>query len=937
MKKVTAIFLLLFFYANGVLTQIGQEDSNYMVWYNEAEKLYALENPTAEDDRNALGFYKKTAAYLTEKDINDSLHADCLIKAANIYQGMQNYEDAINLYLEALSLNAEELKSNLINYFASLYLGSAYYFSNTIDSAKIYFEKADVIARKETNMPDKGFLYNSLGIIYYESANYIQAKNYFEKSLAVTDSTGSDYTETVISFKSNIATCYKLLNMESEAIEMYDKLLLQIDRQQPAPSFMQLKYKVSYNAGNCYFNIGNYDSALKHYENMEYAEDLFTVKKLNDIGRIYAEKGEWQIAETFFDSAIAVNKKVFGNIKNRERAYSFLYKCVLAHKQHLIDEAIYWCNYALKEIHFDFDFKDMTDLPADEEKVLSPVTFFEILHKKAELIELKYSITHADKYARCAVNTYMLAIKVAHFIKKDFDNDEAKLFFNAANKSVYHQSVDLITRLMQQGKNEYAENLILAMEDYKGSIIFQNLQKIEIKDSININPQVISREKELKDMLAFYYTRVNNNMLETEVEKLHQKITDIEIELSRLQKQYEKYPQFNYYKNQYSPAELTLNHIQENLDNETVILNFLVADTTIYAFALSSENIEVIEIKADALLKGQLDAFIAGLYNQADGKRYDGYYLAQTLYTKLLQPLEHVTRHRERLVVMPDGILNYLSFEALQQGSDKQYLALEKIVTYHYSISLLLQKSKEAAGEKAQQSLVFAPFSNEADPIKKKGLPVLYGSIEETKKINGKSYTAERATKQTFLEQAPVSSIIHLATHANANTDSFYRSCIMFYPADTIALNSELYLSEIYNLDLKKTSLVVLSACETAGGINADGEGLLSISRAFLYAGSNGIVSTLWKTEDHVTAWIMQRFHEHLATKNSPDKALFLAKKDFLENSNFDEHYKTPNYWSNFMYVGIISPIEKSYTAIFALITICLAGLFYFIQYKYKH
>jgi CHAT domain-containing protein len=154
-----------------------------------------------------------------------------------------------------------------------------------------------------------------------------------------------------------------------------------------------------------------------------------------------------------------------------------------------------------------------------------------------------------------------------------------------------------------------------------------------------------------------------------------------------------------------------------------------------------------------------------------------------------------------------------------------------------------------------------------------------------------------------FTEKAAGYPVIHLATHASISADSNI-NWIQFYPSDPQDINNKLYVQEIYNLDLHKTELVILSACQTAGGAAVTGEGLLSLSRAFIYAGADGIVSTLWKTEDRVTSYLMQRMHIYLKQKMPPENALQQAKKDMLSDKELGAQYKTPNYWANFIYVG---------------------------------
>jgi CHAT domain-containing protein len=100
--------------------------------------------------------------------------------------------------------------------------------------------------------------------------------------------------------------------------------------------------------------------------------------------------------------------------------------------------------------------------------------------------------------------------------------------------------------------------------------------------------------------------------------------------------------------------------------------------------------------------------------------------------------------------------------------------------------------------------------------------------------------------------------------------------------------------------------LVILSACETGSGLTMGGEGLLSLSRAFMYAGSDGIISTLYKTDDRVTAFMMNRLAYYRQRNISTEEALRQSKIDLLSSDELNWRVKSPNYWSGFVYIGRI-------------------------------
>jgi CHAT domain-containing protein len=127
------------------------------------------------------------------------------------------------------------------------------------------------------------------------------------------------------------------------------------------------------------------------------------------------------------------------------------------------------------------------------------------------------------------------------------------------------------------------------------------------------------------------------------------------------------------------------------------------------------------------------------------------------------------------------------------------------------------------------------------------------------------------------------------------------RSYIAFYPGNN---DYKLYAQEIYDLNLDSLQLIILSACETGSGQLVKGEGLMSLSRAFTYAGCPNIITSLWKAEDKSTAFITGRLHHYLEKKYTKDEALQQAKLDFLHNPAIDPRLKAPNYWAHLIFIG---------------------------------
>ena len=144
-------------------------------------------------------------------------------------------------------------------------------------------------------------------------------------------------------------------------------------------------------------------------------------------------------------------------------------------------------------------------------------------------------------------------------------------------------------------------------------------------------------------------------------------------------------------------------------------------------------------------------------------------------------------------------------------------------------------------------------------------------------------------------------SIVHLATHARSDLNNVSDSWVAFYPSHPSDPHNKLYLEELYGLNMENTKLMIISACETGQGELVSNEGVMSIARAFTYAGCSSVLNSLWKADDLATAEILKQFHIYLRKGISKSKALQLAKLDYIHGNAL---HKTPEYWSHLVLIG---------------------------------
>ncbi|MBL7814566.1 MAG: CHAT domain-containing protein, partial [Saprospiraceae bacterium] len=298
------------------------------------------------------------------------------------------------------------------------------------------------------------------------------------------------------------------------------------------------------------------------------------------------------------------------------------------------------------------------------------------------------------------------------------------------------------------------------------------------------------------------------------------------------------------------------------------------------------------------------------------------------LQQKLIAPLSNLLTRE--VVIVPDGVLGYVPFDVLLTEQPKDALKFEKhsylgkkhIISYNYSATLWQEmRDKKHKTEPKKNFIGFAPYFNgdttllsslfSHDLAMRKGLDSLKYTGEEVfkaqKLMRGESMMDKKATKETFEKIAGDYRIVHLATHGKAN-DKIGDYCFLAFTEKKDSVQNELlYVRDIYNLSLN-ADLVVLSACETGIGELKRGEGIVSLARAFTYAGTKSMVTTLWDVNDKSTMYIMEGFYRQLRKGQPKDKALWQSKIDYFTRAKGELAH--PYFWAAFIPIGDMQPIR---------------------------
>lgn len=380
---------------------------------------------------------------------------------------------------------------------------------------------------------------------------------------------------------------------------------------------------------------------------------------------------------------------------------------------------------------------------------------------------------------------------------------------------------------------------------------------------------------------------------------------------------------------------MSLRDIQSQIvEPGDLLLEYFLGEERSFLWAVTSGTIESFELPPRQELEAgaREGARLLAASNRAMA-RQPAEIALDGLSRLLLDPVAHRLRAAERLVIIPDGALWFVSFAALPDPGagdppeDRPPLVIGHEIVILPSLSVLPRLRRAAAGRCPAPGTIAVladPVFDAADP---RVTPRSAPRSEVFREAPGrfKRLPFSRAEAQAILSVAPPrgtfvaldfaasreavltgrlasSRIVHFATHAALDTEHPERSGVALSMVDPHGRPRDgfLRLAEIYRLDLP-ADLVVLSACRTALGQEIRGEGLVGLTRGFFSAGARQVLVSLWPVEDRATAELMRRFYSEMLGRGHPPAAALRAAQTAMWR---DKARRSPYYWAGFILQG---------------------------------
>ncbi len=589
------------------------------------------------------------------------------------------------------------------------------------------------------------------------------------------------------------------------------------------------------------------------------------------------------------------------NLRNREIGKTYIAMGKVFQLLQKKDSALICYSQALYTVA-DVDTADNFSLPRQKD-IYAENTIAEALYARADCISSLGKGTETE--LEHVVNCYKLAFETGRKLLDGFSYDESRLQMVEQTRKQTEKAIATCYMLYQKNKNkQWAAAAFLFAEHNKAFVLAESVRRNIAASQYLKEDSLFQKQQALRASLASIEIALNRQKFSSVADTvLAQSLT-----VAKQRKEEElliaenalhlKNPQYK--SSLASEEKLTAEEIiNKTIDPGDALIEYFTGDSATYLFTGEYGKAPGF-YRLPPGLKSKADSFLYFFSGRDLIINDPGKYAAaaNVLYNSIIGP--YLNGGTSYLLVIPDGFISYIPFDALLTGSilstnlsSFPFLVKKLQTSYAFSCKTLLMQA--AGGKHAIDNSVtaFAPVF----PNKERGKAPLLHSAEELRAIessfpSGNFYTGNKATLDAFEKKSAGSGIIHLATHANAGSDAVMAGIEFF--------DSTLYLDRIYAKPIK-AGLVVLSGCETGTGAVNKTEGLMSLARGFSYAGTRSVIASLWQTEDNSSATLFKAFYSNLSNYDF-STSLQKAKLSAIESSSVA--LTSPYYWSGYIYIG---------------------------------
>jgi CHAT domain-containing protein len=927
--------------------------------------IYRKNDPSLAFDYTFLGYtynskgrYDSALIYLDQAmeirsktlEPDDIETSHTLFNLAASYEGKSDLEKALTVNLKALQIRSKKLGSSHASVANSINsIGRIYRKLGNNERALEYYRQALEI-RKNTlgaTHPNVAGSYYEIGNLYGNISNYHAAIEYIQQGNRILESNSQVSNDVLPTYQAFAGKMYGLTGQVENAKAHIQKGIDLAEKKLPATHpYRAIVYNI---AGEYYGEIGDVDKqsaffkkAITIYQSSYGAESEREADVLSKMASTHARLGHTKEALKLYGEALPMYTAKLGE-QNPKVATVHLGIGDVQTRISNFSEAEKAYQLALQTASAATRGAKILYIPADQ--VENKPLALKIVRSEAQMLHrLSQTLAEPAKTQTSSLLAYHHALQLSDEMAQEYNNDATRIQLEKERREMFASAMNVLWELSTTPSRDslILQEAFTIAEKSKAALLLENTKDQRAKTMAGVPDSLVERERDLRIELAYYKTNLYQarKNKDTAATTMFEKNTfDSERKLERFKSKLERdFPA--YFKLKYVNSDVSLANLQRQLPANTMLLEYFVDDSSIYCFQISNNKAQLKKQTFDRSFKNTVAGYQKSLTDArfivSNPETADSLYLstARSLFSLLMipKPSGNVT---QKLIIIPDDFLAQFNFGTLlyedTNGNNYTtfpYLNNRYIVSYAYSAAFL-DKTAQASKRRNDTFAGFAPSYNQGDyndidsmvhPMTalavRSGTISLPGATQEVNLISelmrGESWIDEEATETNFKKYGSEYGIIHLAMHSLLNDEEPRYSELLFNNRRDNENDGYLTIAEIYNLKLN-AQLVVLSACSSGFGKIQHGDGPISLSRAFSYAGCPSVVMSLWKVPDQITTNIMKNFYENLTEGLSKDDALRAAQMKFV-SVNTDPLYRHPYYWAGFVVIGDTSPLEsKSY------------------------
>lgn len=731
------------------------------------------------------------------------------------------------------------------------------------------------LAREADNREYIGASLNNLGYEYRTLGEYGQAIFYLNQALAIDREIGDRQGEAIV--LNNLGNCYTLLGDLPKA----EQLLLQ-----SLPIRRELKERKGEgntlnNLGQVFARSGDHAKAIDYYQ-----QALFVRREISD------QQGE----------AVTLRNLGRGLFYTGEQTGAF--------------ENFQQANRLAKQLG---------------DRRVEADTLYHLALVERERSNLPKAIENVEN-----------GLRIIEQIRGEIVSPELRVSYFSTVQEFYELYADLVVARYEKSKDAADVALALTIsERARSRSLIELLQEANVNIQQGVDKKTLETAQDLQNSLNLKYRQrtaaLNRKATEEQIAKITNEINALTVELENLQTKIRR--ENPRYASLTQGALLSAKEIQNLLDDDTVLLEYKLGEKRSFLWLATKNSIEVFMLPARQEIEVKAKNFYNSIISRNKTKEVETTKFSNELSRILLAPVAAKIQNK-RLAIVADDVLQFIPFAALSspKSTNGKFLIEENEIISLPSASVLAEL-RENASERKTPAKTIAIF---ADPIFEANDTRL-SSIAKSPKQNEKSLEIGKVLRDfnfgetlprllssrieaknisAFVEQDKTDlnmdfeasrenamsadlaeyRILHFATHGLLDTVHPEASGLVLslYDQNGKVRDGFLSLNQIYNLNLN-SDLVVLSACQTALGKDVRGEGLIGLTRGFMYAGAKRVVASLWKVDDAATAEFMKRFYQNLLQKKlSSVAALKQTKMEMKQIPRF----RSPYFWAGFTLQG---------------------------------